>query len=143
MRKLTAKADRLFSLWVRSRDGKCVRCGSKKRLQNSHFWSRRRYTTRYSAENCDTLCAGCHKYHWEGEKQGDYRDYLINRITAYEYDKLRKLAEEPVTNQQKYAIVYAAIEFVKTTDPLKFRRHIVWNNQIDKRRKLEAKGGTL
>jgi len=68
------KADKLFSIWIRLRDKECRRCHSKVRLnanglpvshQNSHFKGRRKESTRFMPENCDTLCTGCHAYFTE------------------------------------------------------------------------------
>jgi hypothetical protein len=101
------KADALFSLFIRTRDGQCVSCGRKTGLQNSHFWSRKRFSTRYDEENCDTLCMGCHKWKWEGEKQGEYRDYMLKKLGVRRYNALRTRAEMHIEN--KIEIVLEAI----------------------------------
>lgn len=56
-----AKADRLFSLIVRSR-GACERCGSAdySRLQCAHIVSRRYSATRCDEQNAWALDAKCH-----------------------------------------------------------------------------------
>jgi hypothetical protein len=65
------QADRLFSIWIRLRDGACKRCYSPVRYnandlpvshENSHFKGRGREATRFEPMNCDTMCAGCHSY---------------------------------------------------------------------------------
>jgi hypothetical protein len=64
-------ADKLFSQWVRLRDGKCLRCGSKVEFngkgepvshQASHFQGRGKENTRFDPDNVCTLCMGCHMY---------------------------------------------------------------------------------
>jgi hypothetical protein len=82
------QADRYFSIWIRLRDKKCMRCGSPVKLnakglpvshQNSHFKGRGKEATRFEMYNCDTLCMGCHlyftaqpdeHYEWQVEKKG-------------------------------------------------------------------------
>ena len=87
------KADTEFSLFIRNRDKKCVRCGSIKRLTNSHFWARQHKGTRFDPENCDAVCwMPCHKYHWEKEKQGAYRDFKINQLGMPRYQAMEARA---------------------------------------------------
>lgn len=82
------KADTLFSLWVRARDGRCMRCGKTENLQNSHFWHRGHSAGRYDPDNCIALCSGCHLYHWEVEKQGDYRTFMVEWLGKERYKML-------------------------------------------------------
>lgn len=62
------RADTLFSLWVRTRDGwVCQRCGKyyappTSSIQCSHFVGRGKEGTRFEPKNCDALCFGCHQY---------------------------------------------------------------------------------
>lgn len=92
----TKRADKEFSKWIRERDGKCVRCGKKTNLQASHFWSRSHSSVRYDPENVDTLCAGCHIFKWEIEKQGEYREYMIRKLGMSKYKNLEKRARATV-----------------------------------------------
>lgn len=88
----TDKADKEFSKWIRARDGKCLRCGTIENLTNSHFWTRKNSALRYEPDNCITLCAWkCHIYGWEKEKQGAYRDFMIERLGMERYEELRKI----------------------------------------------------
>ena len=89
----TEKADRIFSRWIRDRDKRCMRCGKTENLQCSHFWSRRHSSVRYDPKNCVAACAGCHLYHWEVEKQGHYRDFMIQWLGQEEYDALMRRAQ--------------------------------------------------
>lgn len=85
------RADKEFSIYIRSRDGKCLFCGSKEHLQVSHFWGRLNSAVRYSEENCITLCAGCH-FFLENEKQGRYRDFMLKWLGKKRYNELEKKA---------------------------------------------------
>lgn len=54
-------ADRLFSQYVRNRDGwACVRCGSPLNPQCAHLISRIYRAIRFNVKNATTLCRGCH-----------------------------------------------------------------------------------
>lgn len=64
-------ADKMFSQYVRLRDGQCLRCGSLVTVnfkglpithQASHFQGRRKENTRFDPINVCTLCHGCHAY---------------------------------------------------------------------------------
>ena len=61
-----AEADRRFSLFIRQRDGKCLRCGKTEGLQCAHICSRRYLSVRWFEWNARALCLGCHK--WETEQ---------------------------------------------------------------------------
>lgn len=56
-----AKADKLFSLIVRSR-GECQDCGRTENLQCAHIISRRFSNTRCDEKNAFCLCAKCHHF---------------------------------------------------------------------------------
>lgn len=64
-------ADRLFSQFIRLRDGECRKCHSSVSYnsngdpishQASHFQGRRKEATRFDPENVDCLCFYCHSY---------------------------------------------------------------------------------
>lgn len=90
------KADDIFSLEIRQRDGfKCVFCPRTKAqgylIQNSHYWGRGNKVTRYDPENCDALCAKCHMDN-EGSKQGFYTDWKEQQLGEVRFEALRKRA---------------------------------------------------
>jgi Bacteriophage Lambda NinG protein len=62
-RWLVAELDRLTSVIVRRRDRRCVTCGSREKLQCSHFYSRRHVATRFDLRNCNAMCARCNRQH--------------------------------------------------------------------------------
>jgi 5-methylcytosine-specific restriction endonuclease McrA len=56
-------ADRLFSQYIRTRDGwTCQRCGSPFRIQCAHLIGRAYRAIRFAAPNATALCQGCHVY---------------------------------------------------------------------------------
>jgi len=94
-------ADSLFSNLIRERDNwTCQRCGKKyepptNSLQCSHFWGRGNKGSRFLPENCDALCYGCHA-RWEGNKQGEYRDWKLQQLGEDGYARLEKRARESI-----------------------------------------------
>ena len=88
------KADTEFSKHIRKRDKACKRCGTKKNLTCSHFWGRQHKGTRFDPDNCVAVCwMPCHKYHWEKEKQGQYRDFMLDWLGEGGYAELEKRAK--------------------------------------------------
>lgn len=60
-KKLVKALDTLWSLVVRTRDGRCVKCGKTTDLQAHHYIiGRRSLATRFLPDNGVTLCQGCH-----------------------------------------------------------------------------------
>ena len=99
----TDKADKLFSVFIRDRDGKCVRCGRAEQLQNSHFWGRGNSAVRYDPDNCDTLCYACHYGNaqgWEYNKQGAYREFKIKQLGMKKYKELEARANSVMPRTQ-------------------------------------------
>lgn len=91
------RADTEFSKYIRERDGKCMRCGKPKSPENpltcSHFWGRQHKATRFDPDNCVAACwMPCHKYYWEKEKQGAYRDFMLSWLGEEKYEELRRKA---------------------------------------------------
>lgn len=98
----SGKADSVFSKWIRARDGKCLRCGTKDGLSCSHFWSRSCSALRYEPDNCITLCTWkCHIYGWENQKQGAYRDFMIGRLGQDRYDELQRAFYGPTVKRSQ------------------------------------------
>jgi 5-methylcytosine-specific restriction endonuclease McrA len=91
--RLIKKLDALFSRRIKERDGHtCQRCGKQheeksRGLHNSHFWKRGYMGTRWEPLNCKALCFSCHR-RWEGDKQGEYKDFMLKRIGEEDYAKL-------------------------------------------------------
>ena len=91
--KLIKKIDAVISLIIRNRDNwTCQRCFTKyesptRALHCSHYFSRRFMGTRFNFLNLIALCYGCHRL-WEGDKQGAYKDLMIQRLGQNEYNVL-------------------------------------------------------
>ena len=104
------KADTTFSKFIRGRDKRCVRCKSDKNLQCSHFWGRGKERTRYDEENCDCLCAGCHR-RWETEKEmrngsmGEYAWFKFEQLGKERYDALKVRAHTYQKKDRKMSLI--------------------------------------
>lgn len=88
-------ADRIFSEYIRRRDGKCVRCGKLGTgdkgiigLQASHFFGRARENTRYDPDNVDALDMGCHMY-WGSANHEDYRAFKLKQLGETRFKMLQ------------------------------------------------------
>ena len=89
-------ADKVFSIFIRLRDKKCKRCGRPGvmsadnlpilGLENSHFYSRGAESVRFDPENCDAMCAGCHRYF--GSNPADYAAWKLRKLGQQGYDLL-------------------------------------------------------
>lgn len=91
--------DAAFSDLVRERnDWTCERCGlvdndgrasgKSRRVENSHFYSRRHQSTRFHGDNCDCLCKGCHKYFTE-DNTGQYAVWKRRNLGDTRYELLQ------------------------------------------------------
>jgi hypothetical protein len=108
---LVAELDRLTSLIVRGRDGRCVTCGSSQGLQCSHFYSRRYLAIRFDLRNCNAMCSGCNRRHNTDRKP--YERYMLETYgqnVVAELDRLR-MSLQKITDEelQHLLIQYEAI----------------------------------
>lgn len=87
--KAMDKADRAFSLFIRTRDSqefqgkafRCISCGQIKPIEEGdcgHYNNRQHMSTRFSELNCSCQCRKCNRFD-EGNIQG-YRKGLIKKI---------------------------------------------------------------
>ena len=110
-------ADKVFSDFIRDRDDwTCRNCGKDFRhrtgeLHNSHFWSRKISITRFDPENCVALCFYCHKWEFETQKQGVYKQLMIDWLGQEKYDALEKKSN--IVMKREHAIV----EFMQWIEP--------------------------
>lgn len=95
------EADKVFSWYVRKRDGECKRCHSKVRFnekglpvshQASHFYGRRNQATREDPDNVDCLCGGCHQI-WGSDDRESYRAFKIKQLGEQGFKLLQIRAE--------------------------------------------------
>jgi hypothetical protein len=106
------KADELFSIYIRSRDGWCCqRCGgnfglptkgdkNRSGLHCSHFHGRKAESTRFDPRNCDALCYGCHIIYGSTNREA-YRQFKINQLGQVEFDRLHLKSITTVKKDRK------------------------------------------
>ena len=90
IKTLRNKADRLWSLAIRERDGACRRCGTTERLQAAHVISRRYKAIRWDLRNGICLCMGCH--HWNHHNPVEFDWWVQDLIGKDVYDALKSEA---------------------------------------------------
>lgn len=104
------KADKLFSLWIRTRDGwTCQRCHRQYKpptnaLHCSHFFGRGKESTRYEPLNADSLCYGCHAYFTAHPLA--HTDWQVKRKGQATIDKLRLASNTYQKKQRDLEAIY-------------------------------------
>lgn len=113
-------SDRVFSQYIRLKDGQCMRCRSPVRRNDkglpvshhaSHFWGRGRENTRYDEMNVTTHCHGCHAFLTANPEL--HRQWKLEQIGQKEYDKLMLRANTACKKDEAMRLM-AAKELLKT-----------------------------
>lgn len=79
-KSLVKELDRVFSLFIRARDKRCVTCGTSENLTCGHLFSRVAYSTRWNEDNCACQCAGCNLRH-------EHDPYVFHRWFIRKYNQ--------------------------------------------------------
>lgn len=87
------RADRLFSRWVRDRDGRCTAAGvldgeCRGILQAAHVNGRRKYSVRFDVRNVISLCAAHHYLVDQHGHEAEKRLWATSVLGQAEYDRL-------------------------------------------------------
>lgn len=90
------KLDILFSKFIRLRaGGRCEYCVKAfKRLECSHFHSRRKRSVRYDPDNAACLCFSCHQY--LGGNPYIHTEWFKGRLGSEKFEALNIRAEIPM-----------------------------------------------
>lgn len=90
---MKTKLDKIFSLYIRTRDnGVCISCGKKCEITQcdcGHFFSRGILSLRYNEINCNTQCKECNQF-----KSGNIKEYekaLKSKYGENIIDELREI----------------------------------------------------
>jgi len=108
--KLKAKADKVFSNYIRNRDGwKCTICGKTKKngvaLQNGHYVKRGIVSVRYNEINNNCICNICnfrdniHHHFYEKAIRAKWGNIKVDEMlamTTHPITNLRALLEEVI-----------------------------------------------
>lgn len=104
------KADKTFSLYIRTRDNwTCQRCSRRydpptQALHCSHFMGRGKEATRFDEENADALCYGCHRYFTAHPLE--HVDWQIERKGQKTVDSLRLRSNQYHRKDRQMAYLY-------------------------------------
>jgi Bacteriophage Lambda NinG protein len=103
-RWLKAGLDKETSRIVRARDRRCVTCGSTRRLECSHFYSRAYVATRFDLRNCNAQCHACNLRHnydplpYLNYMQEHYGQEVIDELNALRMS-LRKVSDAELSER--------------------------------------------
>lgn len=107
MRVKIGPLDKIFSQYIRTRDGWCCqRCGkaharNSQGLHAAHIFGRGKHSTRWHENNAVSLCYGDHSYLDQNPLE-KYKWYKEKFGTAL-FDQIKELSEKPIrfTKEQK------------------------------------------
>ena len=96
------KLDTVFSKWIRTRDGHCLKCNGTENLQCAHIFSRTHRNTRWHELNAITLCYKCH-FFWAHKNPMYFAEFVLKHLGTDKYAKLKELfdTEKKFTNDEK------------------------------------------
>lgn len=99
---LEARADRLFSLWVRARDGRCTYpvypeqpCGMTTALQAAHYIGRRNKAVRFDPDNVHALCSQHHVMVDQHGREHAKHDWILAVLGEWDMALLHGRARTP------------------------------------------------
>ena len=108
-KKLVEHLDKVFSIYIRRRDKRCVCCGTDKNLQCGHLFSRNSYSTRWNDKNAYAQCSSHNLIH----EHDPYplTNYFLSMFGKEVYDDLHAV----YSSQVKFgnAILEEMIEYYK------------------------------
>jgi hypothetical protein len=87
-RDLKLRADIQFSLFIRLRDGACIRCGTSRNLECSHYHGRGNPALRLHPLNAHAMCSRCNQAH--NEDRAWYTNFYLR---TYGKEALNSLEE--------------------------------------------------
>ncbi len=99
---LLQKADKVFSLYIRERDGRCSCCGESHRLQCMHVISRRYRRLRWNPKNAVAGCLMCHAEYTN--KPLEWEDWVEQRFGDGTWSALRTEALDGIPDWKALAV---------------------------------------
>jgi len=103
------KADKVFSLWIKRRDGfTCQRCGAKheegsRGLHCAHFITRRNEATRFDPDNTDSICYGCHSFFHQHPEE--HRKWKADRLGPELFFELTTIRKRTIVKKDDKAVI--------------------------------------
>lgn len=87
---LMKSLDKAWSLYVRTRDPVCKKCGGSGAVSPHHAFGRRHLATRWDVENGVGLCFPCH-IHWAHRDPGGFTEWFRSHVGEDQYNRLREI----------------------------------------------------
>lgn len=84
-----SQLDKVFSLWIRHRDQRCLKCGIKENLQCAHIFSRTARSVRWDPLNAITLCYRDHLY-WAHKNPIEFTEFIQHHLGEKNYSLLKQ-----------------------------------------------------
>jgi len=75
-------------------------------LHCSHFFSRRKESTRFYPPNADALCFPCHQLWGHGDGKEEYKKFKINQLGENGFDLLELQSNTPEKHDEHIDILY-------------------------------------
>ena len=115
-KKLVSKLDKVFSLYIRGRDKRCVLCGKREDLNCGHLLTRNAYSTRWDEQNCACVCTGCNLRH-ENDASHHTLWYIKKYgLTSYEALVLMHHTTRKFKNDELQALILEYTNKVKSLE---------------------------
>lgn len=94
--RLQKRADKLFSVYIKQRDSRCLRCSSQYRLECAHIVGRANKRLRYDPMGSVTLCNKCH-IEWAHREPDQFKHWIETEFNdRWEYvERVRNEYEKP------------------------------------------------
>lgn len=114
-RILIDPADRIFSEYIRRRDGRCVSCGKQGQgrhgivgLDCAHYFGRSKESVRFDPENADALCKTCH-WLWDHTRKGRLAHELfkVRQLGHWRHGQLEGRSRHVVKRDRAAALMAA------------------------------------
>ena len=108
-------ADKVFSQYIRLRDKRCMRCGSRVEFnakglpvshEASHYFGRGKESTRFNQKNVDCLCFACHRI-WGSDDKEAYRNFKIKQLGEEGFNLLLLNSNMYCKRDRKLALIIA------------------------------------
>lgn len=92
-RRKIKELDKLWSIKVKERDCKCLKCGKKTDLQAAHIFPRTKINTRFDINNGITLCKRCHLY-WAHKNPVEFTVWIEYKLGEKKFNELYKKSKK-------------------------------------------------
>jgi hypothetical protein len=97
MKPTQKNAWKVFSKWIRNRDGHCVTCATGGADNAGHFWHG---VLDFDEENINAQCVRCNK--WLSGNLAQYSIYLLNKLGTRKFKALEIRHYRAIKGEKRY-----------------------------------------